>query len=250
METKQEDYHISFFKPTTPIAKYNRNLVLWLVSIWAVAVFGFQILLRIVEKPVPEAAYLQYEQVWQRVAADEATPEDLRLFAQSCISVLGKNFIQPAEQASLSQALSWSLHGLLNEDQRVLARERIIRFLSLKSEITDITDPLYVQAKDELNLMLSPVFGLEQHDIRTRLFANELSLENWTVFPAEDRQALPGIMSKYLIHNQSFLTDFKVLGFPFHYFYTSVFLLILFVGLCWLYCIRIDRRNIVLGIPE
>ena len=59
----------------------------------------------------------------------------------------------------------------------------------------------------------------------------------------ESKQALPEIMELYLIHNQSFLTDFKFLGFPFHYWYTAQFLLILFVLLCLYYAVSIDRMN-------
>ena len=57
-------------------------------------------------------------------------------------------------------------------------------------------------------------------------------------------------MGLYLIHNRSVLTDTKFLGFPFHYFYTAVFLLILFVGLCWLYCIRTDMFHKKYGIED
>lgn len=57
-------------------------------------------------------------------------------------------------------------------------------------------------------------------------------------------------MKLYMTHNQSVLTNAKFLGFPFHYFYTAVFLLILFVFLCWLYCVITDRVNIKLGLEE
>ncbi|MCP3931453.1 MAG: DUF4212 domain-containing protein [Bacteroidetes bacterium] len=52
---------------------------------------------------------------------------------------------------------------------------------------------------------------------------------------------IPKIMSKFLIHNQSVLTDTKFLGFPFHYFYSAVFLLALFVIICLVYCKAIDK---------
>jgi putative solute:sodium symporter small subunit len=78
----------------------------------------------------------------------------------------------------------------------------------------------------------------------------ELSAENTGKLTSETINSLPGIMKKYLIHNQSFLTDFKFLGFPFHYFYTAIFLLILFVGLCWLYCVKADSLNAKLGIVD
>ena len=56
-------------------------------------------------------------------------------------------------------------------------------------------------------------------------------------------KALPDIMELYLVHNQSFLTDFNFLGFPFHYWYTVQFLLILFVVLCLIYAVAIEKTN-------
>ena len=64
MESEKNDYHISFFKPTTDSARRNRNMVVQFVLIWAVAIFGFQILLKLIEKPVPEQAFVSYESVW------------------------------------------------------------------------------------------------------------------------------------------------------------------------------------------
>jgi hypothetical protein len=61
MDNSSDDYHISFFKPTTPQAVANRNMVVWLVVIWFFAIFGFQILLKVVEKPTPEQSYLTFE---------------------------------------------------------------------------------------------------------------------------------------------------------------------------------------------
>ena len=60
MESQKNDYHISFFKPTTDIARLNRNIVVFLVCIWTVAIFGFQIALKVFEKPTPEPAYLAF----------------------------------------------------------------------------------------------------------------------------------------------------------------------------------------------
>ena len=60
---------------------------------------------------------------------------------------------------------------------------------------------------------------------------------------AEVKGALPGIMELYLVHNQNALTDFNFLGFPFHYWYTAQFLLILFVVLCLVYALIIDRTS-------
>jgi putative solute:sodium symporter small subunit len=39
----------------------------------------------------------------------------------------------------------------------------------------------------------------------------------------------------------SFLTEAQFMGFPFHYWYSSQFLIALFIGLCYIYCKFIDK---------
>ncbi|MCK5295960.1 MAG: DUF4212 domain-containing protein, partial [Alphaproteobacteria bacterium] len=51
------------------------------------------------------------------------------------------------------------------------------------------------------------------------------------------------IMKLYLVHNQNVFTDAKIFGFPFHYWYTAQFLLILFVGICYFYAKKIDKLH-------
>ncbi|MGC9344709.1 MAG: hypothetical protein ACP5E3_18525 [Bacteroidales bacterium] len=109
MESTPESYNISFFKPTTPRARHNRNMVIWLVSIWFIAIFGFQILLKVLEKPVPQPAYLSFQQSWNTILTGESTDQDFRDFAKSCLSVLGKIDIAPEAKASLDDALSWAV---------------------------------------------------------------------------------------------------------------------------------------------
>lgn len=250
MEPNPNAYRISFFNPTTQIARHNRNIVIWLVCIWTVAIFGFQIMLRVIQKPTPEPAYLSYERVWDRIFAGSAGSVELKEFASASVSVLAKNFISPAERAALSNGLSHSVFKLIPDDQKQDFKFRVDRFEELKTTAGSITDPVYVGEKNKLGAEVSEIIDLSARDVRSRVLAIELSSGGMEVFTGENKEMIPGIMSKYLIHNQSFLTDFKFLGFPFHYFYTAIFLLVLFVGLCWLYCVRIDRRNKILGIQD
>ena len=67
---------------------------------------------------------------------------------------------------------------------------------------------------------------------------------------SDNKTALPGIMKLYLIHNQCSLTNFKFMGFPFHYWYTAQFLLIMFVLLCLIYDVITDRENKKYGFVE
>lgn len=43
------------------------------------------------------------------------------------------------------------------------------------------------------------------------------------------------------VSGASFLTETQFLGFPFHYWYSSQFLIALFIGLCYVYCKFIDK---------
>lgn len=250
MDSNQNDYHISFFKPTTAQAKWNRNLAMKLILIWAVAVFGFQFLLRLIEKPTPENAYVKYEQVWENISTENASIEEMQTFAHTSLSVLGKLIIKPDQKVSLNNAVSWVTYQLADSLQKENLFNQTKYLEKIRSEITSISDPVYVEAKKALSNLANSILGLQKTDPRTLIVALSLVSNDMEVFKAENKALMPTIMSTYLIHNQSFLTDFKFLGFPFHYFYTAVFLLILFVFLCWLYCYRVDKKNVELDIEE
>ena len=127
---------------------------------------------------------------------------------------------------------------------------KVQEFEKIKADLTDISDADYIAAKVSLSAEMSPMLNLSALDVRSKILPLELTSANMDNMATDTKTALPGIMEKYLIHNQSFLTDMKFLGFPFHYFYTSIFLLILFVGLCLLYCVRIDSLNAKLNIVD
>jgi len=250
MEKSSDDYHISFFKPTTPQALANRNLILWLASIWFVSIFGFQFLLRAIEKPTPEPAYISFQKGWKNVENGSASVSELQEFGQASLSVLGKISISTDDRVALDNALSWSIYQLTTDSLRAGMLAKVQDFEKTKADLTDISDAGYIAAKKSLSAEMSPMLNLSALDVRSKILPLELTSANMDNLAAGTKTSLPGIMEKYLIHNQSFLTDMKFLGFPFHYFYTSIFLLILFVGLCLLYCIRIDSLNAKLNIVD
>lgn len=250
MDKTSDEYHISFFKPTTPQATANRNMVLWLVLIWFFAIFGFHTLLWIIEKPTPEPAYTAFQNVWDEVKSQKADQTQLQKFGQSTLSVLGKVAITPADRAILDNALSNTVYQLSDEAAKTGLVEKVKDFEALKNGIEDISDQDYIKSKKAISAELSPLLKLSALDIRSKILPLELTSGNMDNLTAETKENLPGIMKKYLVHNQSFLTDFKFLGFPFHYFYTAVFLLILFVGLCWLYCVKTDSLNAKLNVID
>ena len=250
METKSNEYHISFCKPTTDQARLNRNLVLKLTIIWFVAVFGFQILLRVVQTPTPEDTYLVFEKIWENVKNEQANEVEYKEFASSTLSVLGKILIKPEHKVALNNALTWTVFQLADEAQKLSFKEEIKHFEAIRSNTENITDKDYIKAKVDLMELISPILGLENKDPRKDFLALELQSDKMEVFEQKNKEIFPELMSLYLIHNQSFLTDFKFLGFPFHYFYNAVFLLTLFIFLCWLYCVKTDRINKRLNLED
>lgn len=250
MDPQQNDYHISFFKPTTNSARRNRNMVLQLVLIWAVAIFGFQILLKILEKPTPEPAYTIFESSWGNFESGSFEITDLQNISQSALSVLGKVAIDPGHRVALDNAVSWMAYQIADDTRKNDLVAAVKEFEQIAATITDISDEAYLEKKNSLIPVFSTLFNLSPLDVRGKIAPLEIKSSFMESFDADNRDVFVEAMGLYLIHNRSVLTDTTFLGFPFHYFYTSVFLLILFVGLCWLYCIRTDMFNKKYGIED
>lgn len=225
--TDHEKYYVNFFKPLSNHAKANTKLIKILAVIWAVSVFGFQFLMMYLNQPTPEASYNQFKSTWPVVV--ENTDVDIQLkkdFSRSLLSVLGKNIvISDAHKGVLKTTLSWTLYSMVPDSMQNL-------FTSLPTEET------FQFAKTTIGLEDS---GFDQ--IMVDLLPTSLVAVEADELDAQYKAALPGIMELYLVHNQNFFTDFKFLGFPFHYWYTAQFLLIMFVVLCLIYAVVIDRMN-------
>ncbi|MCK5538535.1 MAG: DUF4212 domain-containing protein [Bacteroidales bacterium] len=250
MEAQANDYDISFFKPTTELAKINRNLTIKLLLIWVVAIFGFHILLRVIEKPTPEPAYISFNSVWNNVKAGNASAEEKQVFIKSALSVLGKLSIQTEDKVILDRALSSIVYELVPEQSRELFFNDVLEFNKIKGELTSLSDEKYIALKTKIITESANLIGVEIFSLAAKLMPFVLISENISNLNIDDHELVAATMSKYLIHNQSFLTDFKLFGYPFHYFYTSVFLLVLFVVLCWVYCYRIDKIHQELGLEN
>ena len=250
MESEKNDYHISFFKPTTDSARRNRNMIVQFFLIWAVAIFGFQILLKILEKPTPEPAYIVYETYWDDIQAGNMEVINLQSVGQSALSVLGKVAIDPVHRQALDNAVSWMAFNIADSIQKQKLIVAVKEFEDIAAVTEIITDETYVAKKNQLIPVLLEIFNLHPLDVRGKISALEVKSSLMGSFNADSRKMFEEAMELYLIHNRSVLTDTKFLGFPFHYFYTAVFLLILFVGLCLLYCIRTDLFNKKYGIED
>ncbi len=245
----ETDYRISFFKPTTQQAKMNRNLIIKLFIAWAVAIFGFQILLKIIEKPVPEEALVRFIPAWHRIEAGLGTDNDLQDIGRSMVQVTGKLTLEPGEYAILKDVISWTLSELLPEHELADLQESVIRLNRLREEIVSLQDPEYLAAKESVISTAAPALDIGEGTLLAQLLAIGL-VENMAVMEDQSRERIPEIMSLYLTHNRSVLTDTIFLGFPFHYFYSAVFLLVFFIGLCWIYCHRTDKLHARLNFLE
>jgi putative solute:sodium symporter small subunit len=246
---EKEEYRISFFKPTTLQAKTNRNLIVKLFISWAVAIFGFQILLRVIEKPVPEDALITFSSAWENIESGSATYVDYQDIAQSMIQVMGKITIKPDDYDALKDGTGWALSKVYPEDDLSDLQQDVQHLNLLKEQITSLRDEEYLETKELIISKAAPALGIGEGTLLAQLLAIGLN-NDLQLLTEESRKKIPEIMSLYLTHNRSVLTDTVFLGFPFHYFYTAVLLLVLFIGLCWIYCYRTDKLHAKLNFLE
>jgi putative solute:sodium symporter small subunit len=246
---EKEEYRISFFNPTTQQSRRNRNLIIQLFIIWAVAIFGFQILLKILSKPVPEEALVKFIPAWEKIESGNAGSYDYQVIGQSMVQVTGKLTLGPDEYDALKDGISWTLSRLLTDNELADLQKEVQLLSRLREEITSLRDERYLETKESIISRAAPALGIGEDTLLAQLLALGLDddMENMA---EENRLKIPGIMSLYLTHNRSVLTDTVFLGFPFHYFYTAVLLLVFFVGLCWLYCYRTDKLHAKLNFLE
>ena len=225
--TDHEKYNVNFFKPLTDHARANKKLIITLAVIWAVAVFGFQILLMLLNQPTPEKNFTTFESIWPAIVENTDTGiETKQDFSRILLSVLGKNIaVKENHKTVLMKALSWTVYSMLSDSVKPI----------LKSEPIDETIKI---AKETIGLAST---GFDK--IMADLLPISLIKVETDQLCEKCKAELPKIMELYLVHNQSVLTNFTFIGFPFHYWYTAQFLLIMFVVLCLIYAKQIDRIN-------
>ena len=250
-------YNFSLFTPRNLHGKKNRNVILSMLAIWAVAVFGFQFLLRIVEKPTPEESLLMFESAWPSGTSADLKSVEYKTILNSLVLVRGKNIVKPVDQKVLSEAISCTFFTLVPDSIRTLIIENITETKSLKAKLIESRDKEYLDLKiaiGEKNKNIAALgesySGFKTGSLESNILISTLQDKFPDSLTDESLAGLPGIMKLYLTHNRSFLTDTKFLGFPFHYFYTAEFLLILFVSLCIIYNILIEWRLNKQGIVE
>ena len=217
-------YDINFFKPHTPFLKDATRLIWIGMTIWFFATYGFHILLKVIEEPTPEVGYTVYEKVYPKLDQGEATQEELVRIGNVYLALIGKD-VALRNNDALKKAFTSTAHALLPDGQKE-------KLLATANEAA--TD------KSVDTSFISKALGIDDNASMTAAVPYAL-----TAVTAESlamtSPEIPTIMDRYLIHNQSVLTDTRVLGFPFHYLYSALFLLALFVIICLVYCKAIDK---------
>jgi len=252
-----DNYNFSLFKPRNLHGRKNRNVILTMLLIWAVAVFGFQVLLRLIEKPTPEKTLAGFESVWSQAFANDLRSVDYKTMLNSLVLVKGKTTVSPADQKILNEAISCIIFNVIPDSIRSGIQECISNIHAARSEILEAKDQNFLDLKEsilkeekKISSSTAPYNGFIAGSLEEKIFLGSLSETFPTSLSDVSMERLPGIMKLYLIHNQSVLTDTPFLGFPFHYFYTAIFLLILFISLCIAYNILIEWRLKKEGIIE
>ena len=252
-----DNYNFSIFSPRNVHGRKNRNVILTMLLIWAVAVFGFHFLLRGIEKPVPEKTLDLFETNWQAVQAGDLQNADAKAFLKSLVLVNGKGTVADNDKEVLSAAISCisdqiipdSIGSVLGDGVTELGGIKSRLVLSSGQEYEDLKAQL-AQKRKEMTELTAPYTGLEYGSLEAVIYLGSLNNDHPASFNDEMFAPLPDIMNLYLVHFQSFLTDARFLGFPFHYFYTAVLLLVLFVGLCIVYNIMVEWRLNKEGVSE
>ena len=88
--TNHDQYEVNFFRPLSDHAKGNKKLISRLAIIWAIAVFGFHILLIFITTPTAEQTLNDFNSVWPQVLDEaSATIETKQVFAKSVLNGFG-----------------------------------------------------------------------------------------------------------------------------------------------------------------
>ena len=216
-------YEVNFFKPSTPFLKENLRAITIGLLIWGLATYGFQILLKIMETPTTEATYVAYQQIAPKLADGTASDEEKVAAANTYLALLGKSGAL-LKNDTLKTAFTSTVYDLLPGDSKDALLAAATKAASdSKVDVEFINTALGIGDNSAMKAVVP--FALI-----------EVSPDKLAMTDA----ALEPVMDKFFIHNQSFLTDTIVFGFPFHYLYTALFLLALFVLICLVYCYKID----------
>jgi uncharacterized membrane protein len=252
-----DQYNFSIFKPRNLHGRKNRNVILTMLLIWATTVFGFQILLKVIEKPVPEKTLVTFESIWPSVLSGNIRSDDITQLLQSFLLVKGKNTVSAEDQNVLTGAVNTLFYKVVPDTLEAAITGQVSKLKEMKEKLAVAKGQEYLEISSGiagirklLGGLTAEYTGYNEGSLETSILVGSLSDIYSESFSAEGTERLPEIMKLYLTHYQSVLTDTRFLGFPFHYFYTAIFLLIMFVVLCIVYNILIEWRLNKQGVVE
>lgn len=256
MDTMQTNYNFNLFKPRNRYGRRISNIIISMLIIWAVAVFGFQILLKIYQKPTPETTYVKFMNAWQNVQNATFSEQDVKDVTLSLVLISGKSNVKEENKKIIRTVISYYTYSVLSDSFRNLVIQHVSSLLDSRKKLEKAKGAEYLQlqqqladSKKEIMNIVGSKLGISSGSIEEILLPYCL-ISEFKPLTLEEVKQLPQVVRLYTTHNQSFLTNTRFLGFPFHYFYTAIFLLVLFVSLCWIYCIRVERLQIKFGIIE
>ncbi|MBL6989910.1 MAG: DUF4212 domain-containing protein [Bacteriovoracaceae bacterium] len=220
-----KDYNINFFTPKSGFMQSNSRLISVMVITWVLAVFGFQTLLKITESPVPEPQYHTFKEISAEVKSGTISTQSKLKLLKINLNLLTR-YIPLRSNESLKKLTTVLINDLLPES----ARGELQTLISEKGNASaSMLSALQMSQTD----LLAPIIPYSL----TSIVGNEVALNEVQT----KLDFMDGIVAKYMIHNRSALTDTKILGFPFHYLYTSEILLIIFVLICLVYCLVFQK---------
>lgn len=213
-------YNVNFFKPSTPFLKENIRAIVIGLTIWGVMTYGFQILLKIMETPTPEATYVAFQQAAPKLADGTASAEEKVAAANTYLALLGKSAAL-LKNDTLKTAFTSTVYNLLSDAEKGTL---LAAAADKKADMGFINTALGISGNKAMMAVVP--YGL------IAVAPDKMVMTDPSLKP---------IMDKFFIHNQSVLTDTIVFGFPFHYLYTALILLTSFVLICLVYCQVIDK---------
>ncbi len=223
---ESNDYNSNFFFPKSAFAKDNNALIAVCVIVWAIAVFGFHFWMKAIEKATPEAGHVTYMAAVDNLKSDVASIQQKQDVAKVYLTLTAKYMeLREDKDGVIRKAFTLAVYDLL-PDMEKQAFANAVKSDKVLEQNFDIVTRTLGLTKENYDPLL------------TNLIPYTVTTLDTT---PTDYDKITPVMDKYLIHYRSFLTDTKFLGFPFHYFYSAVFLLVLFCGICWTYCILIDK---------
>ena len=192
---ESKSYDVNFFKPSTPFLKENIRAIVIGLTIWAVMTYGFQILLKIMETPTPEATYVAFQQAAPKLADGTASAEEKVASANTYLALLGKSSAL-LKNDTLKIAFTSTVYNILPDSEK----ENLIAVAAQaasdpKVKVDFINTALGIA--DNKAMMAVVPYGL------TAVTPDKMAMTD---------PALKPIMDKFFIHNQSVLTDTIIFG--------------------------------------